>query len=238
MISTTTLEQLRAWLAEPEGTRLEFKEAKAGYQFDKLLEYCVALANEGGGKILLGVSDQRPRRIVGSEAFAEPGRTESGLHERLRHRIPVEEVRTLEGRVVVVHVPSRLPGAAWQIGGRFLKRAGDALTALSGDELRAIFAETGPDFSAEVCPGASLADLAPAAYRSISHSLVSPHIRSNIVKVSCSGPRISGPRSTCAMTARVMASRPRIFSISRIPGIDDWLRRWRSVGSSSAPVRG
>jgi ATP-dependent DNA helicase RecG len=157
--TTTSPEQLQAWLAEPEGTRLEFKEAKTNYQFDNLVEYCVALANEGGGKILLGVTDKRPRRIVGSSAFSEPGRTEAGLHERLRHRIAVEELTTPDGRVVIVHVPSRLPGAAWEIDGRYLKRAGDALVALRDDELKQLFSETGPDFSAEVCLNASATDL-------------------------------------------------------------------------------
>jgi len=98
-----TAEQLQHWLAEPEGIHLEFKEAKQNYHFDKLVEYCVALANEGGGKIILGVTDRRPRHIVGTAAFAEPGRTEAGLHDRLSHRIPVEEVRTADGRVLVVH---------------------------------------------------------------------------------------------------------------------------------------
>jgi ATP-dependent DNA helicase RecG len=165
----TTAEQLQHWLAEPEGVRLEFKEAKQNYHFDKLVEYCVALANEGGGKIILGVTDQRPRQIVGTAAFAEPGRTEAGLHDRLSHRIPVEEVRTADGRVLVVHVPTRLPGTAWQIDGRYLKRAGDELAALSDAELKAMFAETGPDFSAEVCAGAGISDLSPeaiAAFRS------------------------------------------------------------------------
>jgi ATP-dependent DNA helicase RecG len=159
----TTREQLQNWLSEPEGTHLEFKGAKHNYQFDKLVEYCVALANEGGGKFILGVTDRRPRHILGTTAFAEPGRTEAGLHERLSHRIPVEELHTAEGRVLVVHVPARLPGTAWQIEGRYLKRAGDELAAMSDAELRTIFAETGPDFSAESCPGASMSDLSPQA---------------------------------------------------------------------------
>ncbi len=156
-------EELLTWLSEPEGVSLEFKEAKQNYHFDKLVEYCVALANEGGGKIILGVTDRRPRRIVGTAAFAEPGRTEAGLHDRLSHRIPVEEVRTADGRVLIVHVPPRLPGTAWQIDGRYLKRAGDELTGLNDAELKAMFAETGPDFSAEVCPGAGIGDLSPEA---------------------------------------------------------------------------
>lgn len=160
---STTLEQLQHWLAEPEGSRLEFKEAKQNYHFEKLLPYCVALANEGGGKIILGVTDRRPRRIVGTAAFAEPGRTEAGLHERLLHRIPVEELHTEQGRVLIVHVPARLPGTAWQIDGRYLKRAGDTLLPLADAELKMMFAEAGPDFSAQVCPGAALSDLSSEA---------------------------------------------------------------------------
>lgn len=162
-LTHTSIEQLHTWLTEPEGTNIEFKEAKQNYHFEKLVDYCVALANEGGGKIILGVTDRRPRRIVGTTAFAEPGRTEAGLHDRLMHRIPVEEMQTPEGRVLVVHVPSRLPGTAWQINGRYLKRAGDDLAAMTDTELRAIFAETGPDFSAEICPGATIAALSTEA---------------------------------------------------------------------------
>lgn len=164
----TSTEQLNQWISEPEGARLEFKEAKNRFDFEKLVEYCVALANEGGGKIVLGVTDKRPRRIVGTQAFEEPGRTEAGLHQRLMHRIPVEEFLHQDGRLIIVHVPGRLPGTAWQIDGRYLKRAGDDLAALSDHELRQIFSETGPDFSAEVCPGTSIGDLnidAIAAYR-------------------------------------------------------------------------
>ena len=157
----TSVAQLHQWLLEPEGQRLEFKEAKQRYDFEKLLKYCVALANEGGGTMVLGVTDKRPRRIVGTQAFEDPGRTEAGLHQRLGHRIPVEELLLPEGRVVIVHVPPRLPGTAWEIDGRYFKRAGDDLAALSGQELREMFAETGPDFSAQPCPGATLADLEP-----------------------------------------------------------------------------
>ncbi|WP_255484768.1 helix-turn-helix domain-containing protein [Acidovorax sp. JMULE5] len=88
----TSVAQLQQWLLEPEGQRLEFKEAKQRYDFEKLLKYCVAMANEGGGTIVLGVTDKRPRSIVGTQAFDPPERTEAGLHQRLGHRIPVEEL--------------------------------------------------------------------------------------------------------------------------------------------------
>lgn len=159
----TSPEKFQELLGAPEGTRLEFKEASHQYDFDKLINYCVAIANEGGGKIVLGVSDRRPRTVVGTQIFPEPGHTEARLHSELMHRIPIEELLHEGKRVLIVHVPPRLPGTAWQRGGRYLKRAGDALVALGEAELRAIFLETGPDFTAEKVPGASFDDLDPAA---------------------------------------------------------------------------
>lgn len=83
----TTPEQFEALLDAPEGTRIEFKAATGGFHFEELVQYCVALANEGGGSMVFGVTDQRPRQVVGTRAFAEPGRTEAGLFEKLRQRI-------------------------------------------------------------------------------------------------------------------------------------------------------
>ncbi len=150
----STPEQIARWLSEPEGERLEFKEARNNFHFENLVDYCVALANEGGGKILLGVTDARPRHVTGSQAFAEPGRTEAGLYDRLRHRIPIEEATHQGQRLLIVHVPSRLPGTAWEHNGRYLRRAGDALVPIAGNDLQLMFSETGPDHSAQTVEAA------------------------------------------------------------------------------------
>lgn len=158
----TSPEELVQWLSEPEGLHLEFKSARNNFRFERLADYCVALANEGGGKIILGVSDGRPRQVVGTQAFREPGRAEAGLYDRLQQRIPVEEVEHQGRRVLVVHVPGRLPGTAWEHNGRYLRRAGDDLVPIPGAQLQAMFAEGGPDFSTEVSQ-ATIDDLAPEA---------------------------------------------------------------------------
>jgi ATP-dependent DNA helicase RecG len=150
-------------LESPEGSRIEFKSASRSYHFEELAKYCVALANEGGGRIVLGVSDRRPREVDGTLAFKEPGRTEAGLFEALRRRIPIEEYFHKGKRVLIVYVPGRLPGTAWQYKGTFWMRAGDALVPMTDDQLRRIHEETGPDFSAEICPRARLDDLDPEA---------------------------------------------------------------------------
>ena len=69
----TTPEQIDHWRQSPsEHPRLEFKEAKTQFDNRRLYEYCVALANEGGGYLLLGVADKPPRPVVGTQAFANP----------------------------------------------------------------------------------------------------------------------------------------------------------------------
>lgn len=146
-----------------EDEHLEFKEAKNRFDFEELVKYCVALANEGGGKMILGVTDRRPRRVVGSNAFDPVGRTTAGINARLRLRIDADEVAHPHGRVLVFHVPPRPVGMPIQYKGAYWMRSDEALVPMTPDLLKRIFAETGPDYSAEVCPNASVDDLDPGA---------------------------------------------------------------------------
>jgi len=160
---TVTLQQLQHWLTSREDEHLEFKEAKQNFHFDKLVKYCAALANEGGGSIVLGVTDKRPRKVVGSNVFNDLERTKAGLVERLRLRIDAQELAHADGRVVVFTAPSRPIGVPIAVEGAYWMRAGEDLAPMTPDMLRRIFDEAGPDFSAEVCREATLADLDPAA---------------------------------------------------------------------------
>ncbi len=116
------LASVDCWLSEPEGETLEFKAARTRYGLDELTEYCVALANEGGGKIIFGVSDRRPRQVVGSQAFAQPEETRSQLNQRLHLGVTFDIVNHPGGRVIVFHVPSRPRGIPIQFRGKFLVR--------------------------------------------------------------------------------------------------------------------
>ncbi len=57
-----SVEQLENWMLGVEDEHLEFKEAKNQYDSHKALEYCAAIANEGGGFLVLGVTNEPPRR--------------------------------------------------------------------------------------------------------------------------------------------------------------------------------
>lgn len=153
------LQKLETWLHTKENEHLECKEARERFDFELLVKYCCALANEGGGIMLLGVTDNIPRNIVGTRAFKSLERTKAGLVERLRLRINAEEIITTNDRVLAFHVPSRPLGVPISYKGAYWMRSGEDLVPMTPDMLRRIFDETGPDFSAEVCSKAVLADL-------------------------------------------------------------------------------
>lgn len=156
---STTLEQLHALLDGKEDEHLEFKEAKNHYDFEKLTKYCVALANEGGGRIILGVTDKRPRHVVGTAEFQDLERTKAGLIERLRLRVDADAIEVDGARVVVFDVPSRPVGLPIQYKGAYWMRGGEDLVPMTADMLQRVFWETQPDYSAEVIAGTTIADL-------------------------------------------------------------------------------
>lgn len=148
-----TLDHLDRWLMAPAETEnLEFKEAKSQYDTAKLMRLCAALANEGGGHIVFGVTDKAPRRVVSTQAFAavsDLNDIKARIVAKLRLRVDITELRHREGRVLVFGVPARPRGQAIDVDGTYLMRAGEDLVPMTADRLRAIFAEGAPDWLSE-----------------------------------------------------------------------------------------
>lgn len=163
----TKIAELEEWMEAKEGEQYEFKEAKNDFDFEKLVKYCCALANEGGGRIILGVTDKRPRRVVGCKAFDQSERTRKGICERLPLAIDFEEIAhpacPAGSRVLVFSVPSRPIGIPVKYRGRYWTRKEDSCDEMDEARLREIFAESGHDFSADICKEANFQDLDPAA---------------------------------------------------------------------------
>lgn len=136
------LDILNRWLTIPrENENLEFKEAKLQYDKIKLLEYCVAIANEGGGYLILGVSDNPPRRVVGTKAFPNVGDIKSYILSKLHFRVEVHELDHPNGRVLMFEIPSRPAGQPQHLNGTYLMRSGEELVPMTSDQLRRIFSE-------------------------------------------------------------------------------------------------
>lgn len=159
MISPDTLNH---WLStSTESEHLEFKEAKQQFDTTKLLRYCVALANEGGGHLVLGVSDSPPRRVVGTQAFVaatDLNDIKARIVDKLHIRVDVHEFVHADGRVLVFEIPSRSQGQPLEIDGTYLMRAGDDLVPMTPDHLRRIFAEGQLDWFTQAAKERASAD--------------------------------------------------------------------------------
>jgi len=143
----TTPEQIDLWRqASSEHQRLEFKEAKTQFDNQKLYKYCVALANEGGGHLLLGIADKLPRPVVGTKAFNDSVAMTDKLFKAVGFRVDIEDVEHPDGRVLVFHVPARPRGTAYHLDGKYLMRSGESLVPMSEDQLRNIFSEGQPNW--------------------------------------------------------------------------------------------
>ncbi len=155
---------------------VEFKEAKHNYPFAGgkktdmnerrhcVLGYVVAMANERGGRLILGMADAYPHDVVGSDfADGELGALEDEIYSRLKIRVRTEELFDIVGkerrRVVVISVPSRPVGKVLRFEGVPLMRVGESLREMDDQEYFSIISEQDADFSARVCDGLSLDDL-------------------------------------------------------------------------------
>ena len=146
-----TVEQINLWRQLPSETQnLEFKEAKTQYDTKKLSRYCVAIANEGGGHLILGVKDKLPREVVGTQAFPDVVDIAGKLFTWVGFRIDVVEINHPDGRILVFIIPARPRGTAYHYEGAYLMRSGEELVPMSEDQLRKIFAEGQPNWLEEI----------------------------------------------------------------------------------------
>lgn len=167
----TTLKELT--LLREREDHVEFKRAKHNYPFAGgqktdpkerrrcVLGYIVALANEKGGRLVLGMEDAYPHQITGSD-FAENaiGALEDEIYERLHIRVRTEELYDEHNnRVLVINIPSRPIGKALRFEGVPLMRIGDSLREMDDAEYFSIISEQDPDFSAKICKGLKVEDL-------------------------------------------------------------------------------
>lgn len=142
-----------------EGEQIQFKEAKSRFDAGEAARCCCALANCGGGRLVFGITDKRPRQVVGSAAFAQPERTRMGLIEKLKIMVDFQLYNYDGKRVLVFEVASRPLGLPVQVDGVAWWYEGDSLIPMPEEIRRKIYEETGFDFSGSICPNASFDDL-------------------------------------------------------------------------------
>lgn len=169
------LNEMMALPAETEW--LEFKEAKATFNFNDIGEYFSAICNEANlkgrryGWLIFGVKD-KPREIVGSrfrENRADLDHLKLEIAERVTDGITFMEIYELllsEGRVIMFQIPAAPQGIPVGWKGHFYGRVGESTGPLNIQEIDQIRSQTNDfDWSAQLCPEATIDDLDPEAIK-------------------------------------------------------------------------
>lgn len=154
--------EARQIIATVEDEHTERKLGANSFSMDKVLAYTAALANEGGGNLIIGVNNDGS--IEGTRAFTNriqqiKNDIYSSLTLSKRMRVAIHEFILDNKRVLIFQIPSRPVGEAVAYKGAYLMRAGESLVAMDFETLSRISDERSPDFSATFIEGTQLTDL-------------------------------------------------------------------------------
>ena len=109
--------------------------------------------------MVFGITDKRPRSVVGSHAFEQPERTRRRLIDKLKISVDFQLFDYDGKRVLVFDVARRPLGLPIQINGIAWWYEGDSLIPMPEEIRRRIYEETGFDFSSSICNSATVDDL-------------------------------------------------------------------------------
>ena len=148
-----------------EDEHTEFKEAKNKFEiFGKpdnkksIYGYSVALGNEGGGCLVLGVDDKK--NIVGTNFPKESFRSiKEEIFKRTGQKIDIEEKFFDNKRIVIIRIPGRPVGQYFTFYDTPLMRVGQQLVVMSQEQQKKIFSEGQIDWTGQVAKNASFDDI-------------------------------------------------------------------------------
>jgi hypothetical protein len=134
--------ELLEFIDADESERLEFKRALPDPKI--VGEYAVALGNEGGGWILIGITDRRPRKIIGisPQSPSDLRRLQRSVFDFTDIRVETCSVTTASGYVLGLNIPPRPPGQILHTkSGKYLMRMGEDLRGMTPAEINKILNE-------------------------------------------------------------------------------------------------
>lgn len=175
-----------------ENEWLEFKEAKETFGFDDIGKYFSALSNEANLKgqhsawLIFGIGDKYPRMIVGTHFRNDFAKLNNLKNEISQHTngLSFQEIYELnlpEGRVLMFQIPAAPNGMPTSWKGHCYGRSGESLGALSIYEQDTIRGQAQDiDWSAQICPEASINDLDEEALRVAREKFHKKHLTKRI----------------------------------------------------------
>lgn len=146
-----------------EGGNVQYDGANKNKASDRrrcILGYVVALCNEGGGNLVIGMHDKYPHQVIGTlQAKDAIGQLESDIYRDVGIRPYVYELYEGDNRVLVINVPGRPFGKVFKFEDVPLMRVGEELRPMDDKTFLSIIQEQEPDFSQKFCEDATIADL-------------------------------------------------------------------------------
>lgn len=125
-----------------------------------ILGYVIAICNELGGHLVIGMGDKYPHEVTGtSQCLDAIGDLEAKIYRDTNIRTSVYELFENEKRVLVIEIPSRPAGRVFKFEDVPLMRVGEELKPMSDEVYLKIINEQEPDFSQQFCEGLSVTDL-------------------------------------------------------------------------------
>jgi len=126
-----------------------------------ILGYVVALCNERGGRLVIGMHDSYPHKVIGTKQSENGiGQLECNIYRDLGIRPVIYELFDEEKkRVLVIDVPSRPMGKVYKFEDVALMRVGEELKPMDDKTYISIIQEQEPDFSELICNEAKIEDL-------------------------------------------------------------------------------
>ncbi len=168
------IQELKLLADNKENETIEFKqwknaisitgEGKLENRSKCLLGYCVAIGNEGGGWLLIGMNNEGD--IVGTTASID-GEVKKSIFDKTGQKISIEEIYSDGKKVIVVKIPSRPVGKLLKFAGVPLMRIGESLELMTDEECKRILLEVQDDFSARICNAACMDSIDKNALKKI-----------------------------------------------------------------------
>ena len=125
-----------------------------------ILGYVTALCNEGGGHLVIGMSDNYPHEVVGTSQNKDSiGDLEANIYRDTEIRPNIYELFEGTKRVLVIDVPNRPIGKVFKFEDVALMRVGEELKPMADEIFLKIIQEQEPDFSQQICEDLHISDL-------------------------------------------------------------------------------
>lgn len=161
MMTKEEFEQLLEIDTETEN--IEFKESAININngSDSICAYATGISNAGGGMLILGVTNKKPREVKNISKYKDINSLKKTIYDTLgRNDVIVEQFEYEGKRVLIFYCDARPRGQVLDCQGVYYIRIGESLEKMKPADIFRIMQEgQDVDFSADIAEGATIQDL-------------------------------------------------------------------------------